>query len=69
MIACRTYKAREIIDILLHRGFIEVSQKGSHRKFLNTQNRAVVIVPDHGGKDLKVGTLKSIEKQSGLKFR
>jgi predicted RNA binding protein YcfA (HicA-like mRNA interferase family) len=60
--------AKEIIKILLKYGFEEVSQAGSHIKFFNSETRKMVIVPFHQGKELPIGTLKAIEKQSGLGF-
>jgi predicted RNA binding protein YcfA (HicA-like mRNA interferase family) len=58
--------AKEIIKILLQQGFEEISQTGSHIKFFNSITKRTVIVPFHQGKDLPIGTLKAIEKQSGL---
>jgi mRNA interferase HicA len=41
---------------------------GAHRKWRNpTANRSTV-VPDHGGKDLKLGTLKAAIRQLGLEW-
>jgi len=48
-------------------GFGQVSQKGSHLKL--AKNEKKVIVPVHGTKDIPIGTLKSVEKQSGVKLR
>lgn len=41
-----------------------VSQNGSHIKL--TDGLKTTIVPNHGAKDLAIGTLKSIMKQAGL---
>jgi predicted RNA binding protein YcfA (HicA-like mRNA interferase family) len=59
--------AKEVLKILKKNGFIFKSQKGSHKKFIKDER--IVIVPDHGKKDIPEGTLKNIERQSGLKFR
>lgn len=59
--------AKEVLKILLKEGFKEVSQKGSHKKL--TKGEKTVIVPMHGTKDIPKGTLKSIEKQSGVPIR
>ena len=59
--------AKEVLKILKKNGFKEVSQKGSHKKL--TDGEKVTIVPIHGTKDIPIGTLKSIEKQSGVKLR
>jgi predicted RNA binding protein YcfA (HicA-like mRNA interferase family) len=39
-----------------------ISQKGSHRKWRNSELGLQVIVPEHKGKDLPTGTLKNILK-------
>jgi predicted RNA binding protein YcfA (HicA-like mRNA interferase family) len=59
-------KSKEIEGLLSRAGFIQVSQKGSHRKWRNSETGKQVIVPYHQGKDLPVGTLMSIIKGSGL---
>jgi predicted RNA binding protein YcfA (HicA-like mRNA interferase family) len=41
---------------------------GSHHHFTHPTRPGVVTVP-HPVKDLKIGTLKSIERQSGVKLR
>ncbi len=58
--------AKEIIKTLLQNDFKEVSQTGSHIKFFSPVTKRTVIVPFHQGKILPIGTLKAIEKQSGL---
>ena len=59
--------AKEIIKILKSHGFIKKSQKGSHEKYV--KDTKTVIVPKHGKKDLPMGTIKSIEIQSGIKLK
>lgn len=59
--------AKEVLKILKENGFEKVSQKGSHLKLTNGER--ITIVPLHGAKDIPLGTLKSIEKQSGVKLR
>ena len=59
--------AKEIIKILKENGFIKKSQKGSHEKYIKDDK--TVIVPIHGKKDVPIGTIKSIEIQSGIKLR
>jgi predicted RNA binding protein YcfA (HicA-like mRNA interferase family) len=60
--------AKEVIKILLAHGFLEISQTGSHIKFFNPNTKKTAIVPCHQGAILPIGTLKAIEKQSGLSF-
>jgi len=56
----------KVVKVLIQNGFKQVSQKGSHVKFSKDSRK--VIVPKHGKKDIPIGTLKSIEKQSGIKL-
>ena len=56
--------AREVIRILRQEGFEELRQNGSHRVFGKGNLRTVV--PDHGGVDIRPGTLNSIWEQAGL---
>ena len=59
-------KALEIIRVLRKNGFVHVSTKGSHQKWRNETTEKQVIVPVHKGKDLPLGTLKSIIDGSGI---
>lgn len=59
-------RARDIIKKLERAGFKCVSQRGSHKKFI--KDNLVIIVPDHGGRDLGLGLIKAIEKQSAVKL-
>jgi predicted RNA binding protein YcfA (HicA-like mRNA interferase family) len=61
-------KSRSSVDVLRALqsvGFVRVSQKGSHVK-LRRGNRTVVV--PHPRKDLPRGTLKSIERQAGIRI-
>jgi predicted RNA binding protein YcfA (HicA-like mRNA interferase family) len=57
-----------IISELMKDGWYEVARKGSHVQFKHATKAGRVTIP-HPKKDIPVGTLKSIEKQSGLKLR
>jgi predicted RNA binding protein YcfA (HicA-like mRNA interferase family) len=59
--------SREVIRALLDNGWFVVGQTGSHRHFKHSTKRGKVTVP-HPSKNLPVGTLKSIERQSGVKL-
>lgn len=59
-------KASEVIKILQHHGFAFVSQRGSHQKWRNQDTGKQVIVPHHQGKELPLGTLRSIMDGSGI---
>jgi len=59
----RLLSSYKIIKVLEANGFYFVSQKGSHRKF--RKDKRTVIVP-HPKKEIPIGTLRSIIRQSGL---
>ena len=61
-------RSREIIAALTKGGWREVARKGSHVQFKHPTKPGRVTVP-HPERDIPIGTLKSIEKQSGLKLR
>jgi predicted RNA binding protein YcfA (HicA-like mRNA interferase family) len=58
---------REVIRKLRDAGWFEVAQAGSHKQFKHPVRPGRVTVP-FPKKDIPVGTLKSIEKQSGIKL-
>ena len=61
-------KVKEIIDLLRKDGWVQVSQKGSHKQFKHPDKPGRVTVPDHGqNKALAKGTEMSILKQARLK--
>ncbi len=53
----------KVIRILINNGFYFKSQKGSHQKYTN--GNRIVIVPAPR-KEIPIGTLRSISRQSGL---
>ncbi len=57
-----------MIVVLEADGWNRVAQKGSHVQFKHPTKPGRVTVP-HPKRDLQIGTLKSIERQSGLKLR
>lgn len=60
--------SRDIIKQLEADGWINVAQKGSHVQFKHPVKPGRVTVP-HPRRDMAIGTLRSIEKQSGLNLR
>lgn len=60
--------SREIISALQRDGWVQVAQKGSHVQFKHPIKKGRVTVP-HPARDVPIGTLKSIEKQSRLTLR
>ena len=57
---------REVKRKLENNGFREVSQKGSHVKFIKESANEIrtTIVPHH--KEIALGTLRSILRQAGI---
>jgi predicted RNA binding protein YcfA (HicA-like mRNA interferase family) len=60
--------SREIIRKLKEDGWFEVAQMGSHKQFKHLTKTGRVTVPSPR-KDVPIGTLRSIEKQAGIKLR
>ena len=58
-------KPREVEQILLKNGFIVNVSKSSHKQYFNPKTKAHATVPFHS-KDLAMGTLRSIVRQSQL---
>jgi len=52
-------RAREVIRFLESLGFVQVSQKGSHKFFRHPDGRTAT-VPDHRGEDLGRGILAKV---------
>ncbi len=52
--------AKKVEKLLKKYGFELISQKGSHKKWRNSEQNLQVIVPYHQGRDLPLGTLKNI---------
>lgn len=59
--------SREIIRALEQDGWYAVHTAGSHWQFKHPTKPGRVTVP-HPRKDIPLGTLKSIEKQAGIKL-
>jgi predicted RNA binding protein YcfA (HicA-like mRNA interferase family) len=60
--------SREVISALEADGWVEVARRGSHAQFKHPTKPGRVTVP-HPKRDLPLGTLRSIEQQSGLILR
>lgn len=60
--------SRDIIRALEQDGWTEVAHEGSHKQFKHPTKTGRVTVP-HPKRDIPIGTLRSIEKQAGLKLR
>jgi predicted RNA binding protein YcfA (HicA-like mRNA interferase family) len=60
--------SREVIRRLRADGWYEVNQVGSHKQFKHPTKLSRVTVV-HPNRNIPIGTLKSIEKQAGIKLR
>lgn len=63
----KNYSPREVIKILQDNGWKLHRTKGDHYIFKKEYMKYLTVVPI-SKKTLKAGTIKSIEKQSGIKF-
>ncbi len=61
-------KSAEVIALLRKDGWVEVAQRGSHIQFKHPVKPGRATVP-HPKRDIPLGTLRSIEKQAGIKLR
>jgi len=61
-------RSGEIIKKLEKAGWAEVRQSGSHKQFRHPTKPGTVTVP-HPKAEMAIGTIKSIEKQSGVRLR
>ena len=62
-------RSRKVIEALERAGWQEVRRKGSHVQFKHPLKPGRLVTVPHPNPDIPIGTLKSIEKQSGLKLR
>jgi predicted RNA binding protein YcfA (HicA-like mRNA interferase family) len=60
--------SRVVIQHLLRDGWYEVAHVGSHKQFKHPVKTGRVTVP-HPNRNIPIGTLRSIEKQAGIKLR
>lgn len=59
---------KEILKALKKNGWQVIRIKGSHHHLFNPELGKNVTVPIHGKKDLKIKTVKSIEKAACIKL-
>ena len=63
----KSYSSREVIEMLLADGWYLVNTVGSHHQYKHPVKKGRTTVK-HPDKDIPLPTLKTIERQSGLKF-
>lgn len=64
----KSYSSREVIKLLTADGWYEVACDGDHHQFKHSTKKGRVTVT-HPRKDIPIGTLKSISRQSGVIFK
>ena len=60
------FSGRELCKLLMQHGFEEIRQKGSHIVMQKKSGNSTITVPVPNHDELKIGTLQSIIRQSGL---
>ncbi len=64
----KSYSSREVLRMLKADGWYETACDGDHHQFKHPVNKGKVTVTHPRG-TIPIGTLKSIEKQSGVIFK
>ena len=62
----KVFSGKEICDILASEGFIEIRRRGSHIIMQKKLDSDTITVPVPNHKEIKIGTLLSIIRQSGV---
>ena len=66
MAKLKILSGKEVCEILKQQGFIQVRQKGSHIVMQKRLENSTITVPVPNHNELRMGTLKSIIRQSAL---
>jgi predicted RNA binding protein YcfA (HicA-like mRNA interferase family) len=62
----RVLSGKQVCDILLRHGFEKVRQRGSHIVMQKSHSDTTVTIPVPNHSEIKIGTLKSIIRQSDI---
>lgn len=62
----RVLSGREVCKILASHGFVEVRRRGSHVVVQKIEQGTTITVPVPDHRELRIGTLLSIIRQSGV---
>ena len=60
--------SRDVIKLIEANGWILKRVRGSHHHYIHPTKSGIVTVP-HPKKDIPLGTLRSIERQAGIRLR
>lgn len=63
----KSYSPQEVIKILQRNNWYEKRARGGHHIFANNNSNNIVVI-SISKNNIPIGTLKNIEKQSGIKF-
>ena len=66
MSSVRQVTAREVVRVATRLGFVLKRQKGSHAVYKRESDNKRVVIPMHGSRSLRPGTLHSILKDMGV---
>jgi predicted RNA binding protein YcfA (HicA-like mRNA interferase family) len=59
-------RARDVVRVAQSLGFVLDRKSGSHAVYYRSSDRRRLVIPMHGGKDLKPGTLRGIVGDMGI---
>ena len=63
----KLYSSDYIVRVLQKKGFVYISQRGSHAKFCKkTKSTSYTVIVPANRKEIPYGTFRSILRQSGL---
>ncbi|MBI5674750.1 MAG: type II toxin-antitoxin system HicA family toxin [Nitrospirae bacterium] len=62
----RILSGKQVCDILVRHGFVQVRQRGSHIVMQKRLPDTTITVPVPNHSELRIGTLQSIIRQAGL---
>ena len=62
----RVFSAKQVCQILIGHGFLQVRQRGSHIIMQKKIDDSTITIPVPNYSEIKIGTLQSIIRQSGL---
>ncbi len=66
MAKLRVLSGKEVCNILSNQSFVEVRKKGSHIVMQSNEAGKTITVPVPNHTELRIGTLQSIIRQSGV---
>jgi len=62
----KLYSSSHLLEVLINRGFIFISQKGSHIKLRKVGDETLTVIVPANRKEIPIGTFRSILRQSAL---